>query len=829
MPAPRRSKLRSFHWTVIPAERVRGRPSVWTASSRHDRTPLDVAHLEELFGEQPGWGPRGPLLLGRPQGQVSLLDSKKILNLEIFLKQFKRPVQQIVADLRAGAGALYGAEKLLELCKMLPDADEGHFWSPARAGVGSAFLGPGLAGAGSGIVSAFLALGGAGAGVGSAFLGPGGDRAGVCSAFLGPGGDGAGVGSAFLGPGSDGAGAAVGSAFLGPGWDGDGDGIGSAFLGPGGDGAGAGVGSAFLGPGLAGAGSGIGSAFLALGGDGDGVGSAFLGPGWDRDGDGVGSAFLGPGLDGDGVGSAFLGPGSDGAGVGSAFLGPGSEGDGVGSAFLGPGSDGDGVGSAFLGPGSDGDGVGSAFLGPGLDGDGDGSVFLGPGWDGDGDGIGSAFLGPGWDGDGVGSAYARRLELLVLKEEFFPQLNSLKSSIQILTEAARELLGCEELHVVIRLVLRAGNYMNTGGYAGHAAGFRMASLLRLADTKANKPGVDLLHFVAMEAERKDRSLLDFPSKLEHVGLASRIQEQEVASELQGLGERLAGARGSLPELGPGQLEPFLQLAQAELGTVQAELERLRQDTATLRDFYCEDEALFCLQEVCAVLHAFGGRFRTAVQENRAREQAEQRRQQLERQRQEKRRSIATCSAQEPELQDVELDFLLMRTPHLCRRSRIPRGLRTGPCGSLDLGAGVRPDRAALPEPSTRETGQRHLSRRHTLAILPAHPEPQDSLGPAPAPPPGPPATPVGRKGGLMSWLPERLPSPGASPKAVGCSLDTSPSRSFPSLFRKKAPSPGAEGQAGPVSPTASPKGVSTLASFFWRLTLAEKPLRPSQS
>ncbi|EMP30034.1 FH2 domain-containing protein 1 [Chelonia mydas] len=123
-------------------------------------------------------------------------------------------------------------------------------------------------------------------------------------------------------------------------------------------------------------------------------------------------------------------------------------------------------------------------------------------------------------------SYDRRLELLLLQEEFFPQLNSLKCSIRILTEAARELLGCEELHVVLRLVLRAGNYMNTGGYAGHASGFRMTSLLRLADTKANKPGMDLLHFVAMEAERKDKSLLDFPSKLEHVGPASRLSHKK---------------------------------------------------------------------------------------------------------------------------------------------------------------------------------------------------------------------------------------------------------------------------------------------------------------
>lgn len=36
-----------------------------------------------------------------------------------------------------------------------------------------------------------------------------------------------------------------------------------------------------------------------------------------------------------------------------------------------------------------------------------------------------------------------------------------------------------------------------GGYAGSAIGFRMASLLKLADTKANKPGMNLMHYVVM--------------------------------------------------------------------------------------------------------------------------------------------------------------------------------------------------------------------------------------------------------------------------------------------------------------------------------------------
>lgn len=119
-----------------------------------------------------------------------------------------------------------------------------------------------------------------------------------------------------------------------------------------------------------------------------------------------------------------------------------------------------------------------------------------------------------------------------------------------------------------------------GGYAGNAAGFRISSLLKLADTKANKPGMNLLHFVAMvsvvmmsqgpdfhyassherkphddvimiewnpsdkslstvqhewlssslllqEAVKKDKDLLMFPSRLSHVGPASRSGDKHL--------------------------------------------------------------------------------------------------------------------------------------------------------------------------------------------------------------------------------------------------------------------------------------------------------------
>eukprot|EP00076_Gallus_gallus_P037207 XP_025002745.1 FH2 domain-containing protein 1-like isoform X10 [Gallus gallus] len=232
-----------------------------------------------------------------------------------------------------------------------------------------------------------------------------------------------------------------------------------------------------------------------------------------------------------------------------------------------------------------------------------------------------------------------------------------------------EVVRCEELHAVLHLVLSAGNHLNAGGYAGSAAGFRLASLRRLPDTRANVPGVDLLHFVAMEAARTDRRLLDFPSKLPHVGPASRcgIEEAEVEAELRRLSARVAEARGAGAAL-CAALRPFVRAAEAELRAVRAERERMCGAAAAALDFYCEEAAPGALRELCAVLHGFAGRFLSAVQENRAREQSQRRRQQLELQR-DKRRSVATCS-----LRDAEPDGSgrpLRNAPALLRRNTAP--------------------------------------------------------------------------------------------------------------------------------------------------------------
>ncbi|XP_075438313.1 FH2 domain-containing protein 1-like, partial [Ascaphus truei] len=55
---------------------------------------------------------------------VSLLNAKRCMNLGIFLKQFKRPVQMMIEDIKHGTGSSFGAEKLGELQRLLPEKDE---------------------------------------------------------------------------------------------------------------------------------------------------------------------------------------------------------------------------------------------------------------------------------------------------------------------------------------------------------------------------------------------------------------------------------------------------------------------------------------------------------------------------------------------------------------------------------------------------------------------------------------------------------------------------------------------------------------------------------
>uniref|UniRef100_A0A8D2ZK35 FH2 domain containing 1 n=1 Tax=Scophthalmus maximus TaxID=52904 RepID=A0A8D2ZK35_SCOMX len=231
-----------------------------------------------------------------------------------------------------------------------------------------------------------------------------------------------------------------------------------------------------------------------------------------------------------------------------------------------------------------------------------------------------------------------RIEAIVLREEFSPSCAVMSHEIDVVRVATKELMSCEELHAILHLVLQAGNIMNAGGYAGNAVGFKLSSLLSLADTKANKPGMNLLHFVAMEAKKKDEKLLKFPEKLQDVQSAARISVENIEVEFSSLYVRSK----SLEEKVQGdeellqQLEPFLQSSAQTLQDLKRRRLELRREGNTLIDFFCEDKDTFKLDECFRIFQDFCTKFRKAVKDNLDREVKEAARQRRLRELEEKR-------------------------------------------------------------------------------------------------------------------------------------------------------------------------------------------------
>ncbi|NWH62323.1 FHDC1 protein, partial [Geococcyx californianus] len=235
--------------------------------------------------------------------------------------------------------------------------------------------------------------------------------------------------------------------------------------------------------------------------------------------------------------------------------------------------------------------------------------------------------------------YALRIEAMVLEREFSPSCASLQNDMKIIRRATKELMTCEELHSILHLVLQAGNIMNAGGFAGNAVGFKLSSLLELADTKANKPGMSLLHFVALEAQKKDPALLNFSEKIRGVHEAARVSIDNMEAELHSLSFKARSVKDGIqrdPELFH-QIESFLQFAISHLKELEHQKRELKKEGNALIDFFCEDKETMKLDECFQIFRDFCIRFNKAVKENREREIQElhslQRRKELKEKRQ----------------------------------------------------------------------------------------------------------------------------------------------------------------------------------------------------
>lgn len=109
-PVPR-AKMKTINWNKIPPNKLVGKSNIWTlVADAHQDSPmtdLNWDEMEGLFCQQPTQGsPKlgresstdsgTPERKTRKDHEITLLDGKRSLNINIFLKQFRRYVDYFI-------------------------------------------------------------------------------------------------------------------------------------------------------------------------------------------------------------------------------------------------------------------------------------------------------------------------------------------------------------------------------------------------------------------------------------------------------------------------------------------------------------------------------------------------------------------------------------------------------------------------------------------------------------------------------------------------------------------------------------------------------------
>lgn len=106
----------------------------------------------------------------------------------------------------------------------------------------------------------------------------------------------------------------------------------------------------------------------------------------------------------------------------------------------------------------------------------------------------------------------KRVEAMLYRANFDPEIKYLRKSFQTLEAASEELKNSRLFFKLLEAVLTAGNRMNTGTNRGDARAFKLDTLLKLVDIKATDGKTTLLHFVVQEIIRSEVAKSDRPNE-----------------------------------------------------------------------------------------------------------------------------------------------------------------------------------------------------------------------------------------------------------------------------------------------------------------------------
>ncbi|CAL8070214.1 unnamed protein product [Calicophoron daubneyi] len=215
------------------------------------------------------------------------------------------------------------------------------------------------------------------------------------------------------------------------------------------------------------------------------------------------------------------------------------------------------------------------------------------------------------------SRYARKIEYMLLREEFQESVNWVCSSLEDVIGAAQALVQSKRIRGIFHVILKIGNYLNEGDRLGDAYGFKISSLLKLQEMRSGDSKLTLLHFLVQQLQLHSPDCLNVDKDVPLLKEATNTSLDTVLMEAKNLAGRFKAMRCELnqdPAASSKELRDFIQHADREFQRMNDSVRRLEEVSRQYLEYFCEDEGEFKLTESLQIFQTFFEKLRAIKQE-----------------------------------------------------------------------------------------------------------------------------------------------------------------------------------------------------------------------
>lgn len=217
-----------------------------------------------------------------------------------------------------------------------------------------------------------------------------------------------------------------------------------------------------------------------------------------------------------------------------------------------------------------------------------------------------------------------KLRVFSFKILFASQIKDLRTNLDIVNDASKEVRESAKLRRVMQTILSLGNALNSGTARGSAIGFKLDSLLKLTDTRARNSKMTLMHYLCKVIAEKLPDLLDFDKDLPNLEPATKIQLKSLAEEMQSVSKGLEKVEQELSVSendGPASagfrkaLKEFLTTAEADVRSLASLYAEVGRNADSLAQYFGEDPTRCPFEQVTSILFNFVRMFKRGHEDN----------------------------------------------------------------------------------------------------------------------------------------------------------------------------------------------------------------------